>query len=157
GSGGRVEDIDSPSFRLAAPDSFCLEQPENREALQKELDREDPDVLALDSLTAIADPQRESGSAAAVGEFIRELIRPLQKRPDGSRRTLLLSHHLRKPPAGPGANSIKARIAGSFYTLGSVDSCLGLEGFGPEGLKVKLVKRTRWGSRFEPFLAAIEG
>jgi|GEM_PF-4821121 len=157
GRGGQVEQLDSPRFRLAAPDCFCLERPENREALQQNLDRDDPDVLALDSLTAIADPQRESGSAAAVGEFIREFIRPLQKRPDGSRRTLLLSHHLRKPSAGPGANSLKARIAGSFYTLGSVDSCLGLEGSGPEGFRVRLVKRTRWGSRFEPFLVAIEG
>lgn len=157
GAGETVADMDAPGLQVFAPESFCLDTPADLEALARLLQEHDPDLVGLDSLNSLMRPDREAYSAAGVGDFIRTALRPLQIRPDGTRRTILVTHHLRKRQPGPGGNALKDRISGSYYTLGGVDAAIGLEAIGAETFNVRMVKRSRWGAAFAAFLARIEG
>src|SRR5262249_44734086 len=134
-----------------------LEDPRHFSTLKALVEDFDPDLLALDSWISIAGPRLDDSKAAEVQAFIASRLRPLQVRPCGTRRDLLLAVHLRQKQAGPGSNSLQDRVAGSYYVLGGADACIGIEASGPEGFVCRPVKRSRTGSTFRPFAARIEG
>ena len=78
-------------------------------------------------------------------------------RPDGTRRTVILTHHLRKKTGTPGANSLRDRVAGSFRFIGAMDQVSVFVPAGSQAFTVRMVKPSRWGIHFRPFLVCIEG
>jgi hypothetical protein len=157
GRGLQPADLDDGRLIVIVPEALCLDFPQHFGALQDLVNQHDPDLLTLDSLNALAASTTDLNDAQAVGGFLRSRIRPLALRPDGSKRTILLTHHLRKKAAVPGANALRDRLAGSYYLMGGADAVIGLESSGPESFTCRIVKPSRWGVRFAPFVAHFKG
>jgi hypothetical protein len=158
GMGSDLSTLDGPNLRIFAVPGLCLDRPEDFEAVMNFVKEFDPALLALDSLNSMCGPERSRWSDADMGDFVRSRVRPLQRRPDGSDRTVLLAHHLKKPSQEKGApNRFQDLLSGSYYILGAVDACVGLDGTGPETFLCRPIKRSRWGCTFNSFIARIEG
>jgi hypothetical protein len=149
--------LDSLPLKVIPADGFTLDNPAAFAALLELLAEFNPDLVALETLSSLAGSNRDTNSQADVTDFIVRRLRPLQLRPDGSRRTLGIGHHLRKRASAPGANRLRDRVAGSFYTVAGVDACIGFEPSGERGFTVRVVKPSRWGIRFRPFHVRIDG
>lgn len=149
--------LDDLPLRVVTADGFSLDVPACFAALKKELDTSDPDFVGLETLSSLMGPERDPFNQRDVADFVGRRLRPLQLRPDGTRRMLVASTHLRKRTAAPGANSLRDRVAGSFYVVAGADSVLGFEPAGEAGFTLRLVKVSRWGLRFRPFHVRIEG
>jgi hypothetical protein len=157
GFGVTLQDLHRAGLRVIVPESLNLDDPATFAAFHGRVQEDDPDLIGIDSLNVIVGPDRDTHKAADMGAFIRLRLRPLQVRGERPRRSLSVAHHLRKRQGTPGGNALKDRVANSYYTLGGMDSAIGLEPSGDEAFIVRPIKRSRWGTFFKPFLVRLEG
>lgn len=157
GFGVTLGDLHKAGLQVIVPECLNLDDAGLFASFRKIVDADDPDLIGLDSFNVLIGPDRDRYNAGDVGQFIRQRLRPLQDRGDRPRRSLSVAHHLRKRQGTPGANALKDRVADSYYTVGGVDMAIGLEPSGEEAFIVKMVKRSRWGTAFRPFLVRLEG
>ncbi len=144
-------------FVLFVPSAFSLDDPADFRELKRELADFDPDFVGIESIASLMGPKRDPYNQADAADFMGRRLRPLQVRPDDTRRTMLVGAHLIKMRSGKAGKRLKDRVATSFYTLGSVDAAIGLDAVEDERFVVRMVKRTRWGCAFAPFLVIVRG
>jgi hypothetical protein len=157
GRGMTAAELDALPLHVVPADGFDLDAPAAFAALKDLLSDLDPGLLILETLASMMGTARDPFNPGSVADFISRRLRPLQLRPDGSRRTVRMSHHLRKRTSTPGSNSLRDRVAGSYRMVGGVDSVIGWEPAGERAFNVKLVKPSRWGLRFRAFHCVIDG
>lgn len=155
----KLDGIDAAPLSIVARTGLSLDDPEGWSAVRAWLDRTDPEILVLDSLRSLSRGRKLSDDSE-VADFFSTRLRPLQERPRGSRRTLVIVHHLRKLQTGSGAkeaNDSKQRVSQSERILGDCDHGLALESAMERTFVVRCIKPSRHGTNFRQRLVRIVG
>jgi hypothetical protein len=143
--------VNDPDFNLDEPGTLA----KVRKALKGLGADTRPATFIIETLTTnVSSETTDLHSAVSVRAYIRRTLSALQTEFPGL--TCIISHHFKKPQAG-GANDMSSRVSGSVQIKAGVDCLIGISGDGAEAFKVRTLKRSRSGAKFDAFKVRIVG